>query len=81
MGERVHLYSVNVRSSAGAATFQIQDGNTVVFPTGVLGVTAVLASLNWSTALTGTEGNNITITVGSAGAGNTTSVVVQADRF
>ena len=79
-GERVKLRSLNARTSAGVATFQIADGSSVIFAPGIFGLAAALASLQWATPLTGSQGFSMVITLGAAGAGNTTMLTIQADR-
>lgn len=79
-GERIKLRSINARTSGGAATFQIADGSSMIYAPGIFGLTAVLANLQWNTPLTGNPGFNMIITLGAAGVGNTTMIVIQADR-
>lgn len=81
-GERVHLYRVEARCSAGSASLTIADTGTTIFSTGATEVGAVNFVRAWTPALTSrTDTNPFAVTLGACGVGNTGTLIVQADRY
>ena len=80
---RVHIYSVRAFCSpSGNASLQITDGATLLVNDS-LGVspTPIKLEETWPVGLTMTTGASGIVTVTTCGAGNTSTVEIQADQF
>lgn len=80
-GTRAHLYGLDARCSAGTATLDVDDGATGIWDSAAGEVGTTTVRFNWTTALTGSTNTAMTITLSACGAGNTGTLIVQADRF
>jgi hypothetical protein len=76
---RHFLRGVSAYCSAGTASLTVADVATIwQTPAGAIGTT--LFSATWPTALSGASSQALTITLGTCGAGNTGTLIIQADR-
>jgi hypothetical protein len=80
-GERVHVYKLTGRCSAGTSSLTVQDGATTIWstPAGAVGTSNFTES--WNPGLTMTTAANGVVTLAACGVGNTGTLTVQADRF
>ena len=82
--QRVHIYDIGrADCTAGTSSLQVVDGATLIYDTNAATVPTAPATFtkSWPTGLTGTTGNSMIVYVFACGVGNTSTVVVQADRF
>lgn len=80
-GLRISLFRLDVYSSAGTASVTIQDGSTTIYTLPTSFVTTTPTAITWTKPLETVPGNSMTITLGAAGVGNTTTLNVEADQF
>jgi hypothetical protein len=81
-GSRVCIREIDVESSAAAtATLTVTDGATVVLNYGTLTTGVAPNRFNGSPLLCGQTGNTLTVNIGAAGVGITTTTSVIADRY
>jgi hypothetical protein len=81
---RIHLYGFSASCSAGSATVAFTDGGTTVFslPGAPVPATTSVFSYAPSVPYTSTGTNqNLVITIGSCGGGNTSTLNVLADQW
>lgn len=81
-GSRITIRQITVFASvATTATVTVSDGATVVLNLGTLSLTTSGGANNFTgLAITGSAGNSMTVNIGAAGVGNTTTTSVIADR-
>jgi hypothetical protein len=79
--DRVHLYSVSARCSAGTASLSVKDGATTIWSTAGTEVGATSFKYQWNPPLSSTLANSMTVTLGACGAANTGTLDVQASQF
>jgi len=81
--QRIHLFSVSARCSAGTSGLTIKDGSlgTTIWTTGPAEVGTTTFRYQWSPGLSTTLGNNLGITLATCGAANTGTLDVQASQF
>jgi hypothetical protein len=77
-GERVSLFSVNARCSAGTSSLTIADNATQIWSTAATEVGTTTFKFQWSPGLAAKLGDGMTITLASCGSGNTGTLDVQA---
>lgn len=77
-GQSVRLAGLDYFTSAGTATLTIADGATTIFSGPASAARTLLLGFP---GLTGTAGNAMTITVGAAGVGNTSTLNVIATQY
>lgn len=80
-GERGHLFSVDARCSAGTSGLTVADAATTRWSTAATQVSTTNFVKQWNPALTMTTANNLVITLATCGAGNTGTLMVQADQY
>lgn len=83
LGQRVHLYSVSARCSAGTAQLQVKDGvgGTVIWSSAATEVGTTTFKYQWSPGLASSPGNGMDIVLGTCGAGNTGTLDVEASQL
>lgn len=79
-GNRVSVYSVSARCSAGTASLTIKDGATQIWSTGAAEVGTTTFRFQWSPGLATVTGNAAVITLSACGAGNTGTLDVQSSQ-
>lgn len=80
--EKAHVYKVTARCSAGTSSLTVASGGTTIWTseTGAVGTTNFREE--WATGLTATAiASAMDVTLAACGAGNTGTLIVQADRF
>jgi len=80
-GQKVHLYSISARCSAGTAQLTVQDGATTIWSSGATQVGTANYDRSWTVPLDATAGNAMTVTLSACGAANTGTLDVQAGQF
>lgn len=82
-GQRVYLYSVNVRSSAGTCSITVKDGvgGTVIWTSDANFVGSSSRTATWTTPLASSVGNGMDIVIGACGTGNTSTLDVEASQL
>lgn len=83
-GQRVQLYGLNVRCSAGTASVTVKDGvaGTVIWSTDSGFVSTSSTSIAWTSApLATTTSNGMDVVVSSCGPGNSSTLDVQASQL
>lgn len=81
---RARVYSVeSFCAAAGTALLTITDGGTQIFTSTAAGIPTAPATLRreWPVGLTGSTNSAVVITAATCGVGNTTTLMVQADRY
>lgn len=81
--QRAHAYSVTAYCSAGTAQVTVKDGvaGTVIFQTPAAAVGTSMWSFTWNTPLASSPAKGMDIVLGTCGAANTGTLIVQASRF
>jgi len=77
---RHHVYSVAAYCSAGTASLLITDGGVTKWNPPATTVGTTLFSATWTTGLTFATNSAAVITLGTCGAGNTGTLIIQADQ-
>ena len=81
-GLRVFIYRLDVYTSAGDADLTITDGGTVTYRLPGTFVTTTPTAITWTKPYeSNAPGNTIIVTVGTAGAANTSTLNIQADQY
>jgi len=78
---RGHLFSVGARCSAGTAQLTVTDGGTAIWSTGATEVGTTTFTKSWNPGLAAGANNNLVITLGTCGVGNTGTLDVQASQI
>ena len=79
--QRVRLYGVTVRCSAGSANLTVSSGGTQVWSSDAAFVSTTSRAVAWTPVpLTTATGGALVVTLGACGAGNTGTLDVQADQ-
>lgn len=81
VGQRAHLYGLDASCSAGTAQVTVDDGATRIWETLAAEIGTSRLRVTWPVGLTGSTNTAMTITLSACGAGNTGTLIVQADRF
>lgn len=80
--QRAFLFNVSARCSAGTAQLTVVDGATQIYSTAAAQVVATPNfDKQWNAGLAGSPGNNLVITLGTCGVGNTGTLDVQGSVF
>jgi hypothetical protein len=78
---RAHLESWAARCSAGSAAVTITDGGTTIWSSSAALVGTTTVSAVWMPGLAGRLGQNMVITLGTCGSGNTGVLDVAGEVF
>lgn len=79
-GTQWRLISASAYCSAGTASLTVADGGTTIWSTPAGAVGTTLSTFNWTTPLM-FVGVAPTVTLGTCGAANTGTLIIQAARF
>lgn len=79
-GTQWRLISASAYCSAGTASLTVTDGGTTIWSTPASAVGTALAAFNWTTPLM-FVGAAPAVTLGTCGAANTGTLIIQAARF
>ena len=82
--QRAHIYAIDVYCSAGAgaADLTIADGAATIYRIPAAAITAAVTRREWPVGLSNAVVNtNLVVAAPACGVGNTTTLVVQADRY
>jgi len=79
--QRAFLFNVSARCSAGTAQLTVADGATQIYSTSATQVGTTNFDKQWVAALPASPGNNLVITLGTCGGGNTGTLDVQGSVF
>lgn len=79
-GTQWRLISASAYCSAGTASLTVADGGTTIWSTPAGAIGTAISSFNWTTPLM-FVGAAPTVTLGTCGAANTGTLIIQAARF
>lgn len=81
--QRIYLSALAARDSAGSCSLTVKDGvgGTVIWSTDGSFISTTLRTVDWPVPLASTSGNGMDIVVSACGAGNTSTLDVQASQL